>query len=113
VDGTYTVPGLRTAGIDPKDVVVVTADGGKDAYQAIRSGNSYWSATIAEPLEAEGYHAVDEMNRAFNGVPPSGYREQPYIVTKDNIDQAGGDKNTYIPQNNYAENYKKIWGVSK
>jgi ribose transport system substrate-binding protein len=111
VDGTYTVPGLRTAGVDPKDVVVVTADGQKDAYEAVRSGNSYWSATVAEPLEAEGYHAIDEMNRAFNNAEPSGYREQPYIVTKDNIDKAGGDKNMYIPQNDYVENYRKIWGV--
>lgn len=113
VDGTYTVPGLRTAGVDPKDVVVVTADGQKDAFQAIRAGDQYWSATIAEPLEAEGYHAVDEMNRAFNGVEPSGYREQPYIVTHANVDQAGGDQNMYIPGNDYVKNYHKVWGLSQ
>ena len=112
VDGTYTVPGLRTAGVDSKDVVVVTADGQKDAYQAIRAGDQYWSATVAEPLEAEGYHAVDELNRAFNGAPPSGYQEKPYIVTKDNIDKAGGDKNMYIPGNDYIKNYHKIWGLA-
>jgi len=113
VDGTYTVPGLRTAGIDPKDVIVVTADGQKDAYEAIRAGDHYWSATVAEPLEAEGYHAIDELNRAFNDAPHSGYFEKPYIVTKDNVDKAGGDKSMYIPQNDYVQNYHKIWGISK
>jgi ribose transport system substrate-binding protein len=112
VDGTYSVPGLRTAGVDPTKVTVVTADGQKDAYETVRAGDEFWGATVAEPLEEEGYHAVDELNRAFNGVPPSGYIEKPYIVMHENVDKAGGDHNMYIPQNDYVGHYHKAWGLS-
>jgi ribose transport system substrate-binding protein len=107
------VPGLRTAGVNPKDAIISTADGQKDAYVRIASGDQYWTAVVAEPLEAEGYHVVDELNRAFNNQPPSGYVEKPYVVTRDNMDKAGGPKSMYIPENDYAKNYRKVWGLSQ
>ncbi len=53
---------------------------------------------------------VDELNRAFAGAPPSGFVAPPHLFIKANVDQDGGDKNTYDPQNHYREAYKAIWG---
>jgi ribose transport system substrate-binding protein len=37
--------------------------------------------------------------------------QPPFLVTKDNIHAEGGDKNTFIPSNNYKQRYLEIWGV--
>jgi ribose transport system substrate-binding protein len=58
-----------------------------------------------------GWQVIDELNRAFNGAPPSGYVTKVHLVTKDNVDLDGGKDNRYDPQNGYQDQYKKIWGV--
>ena len=55
--------------------------------------------------------AIDELNRAFHGAPPSGFVQPPFLVTKDNIHSEGGDQNTFIPSNDYKKHYLDIWGV--
>jgi ribose transport system substrate-binding protein len=44
-------------------------------------------------------------------MPPSGFVQTPYLVTPDNINAEGGDKNTFIPSNDYEKHYLALWGV--
>ena len=39
--------------------------------------------------------------------------QPPFLVTPANIHSEGGDKNTFIPSNDYKKHYFEIWGVSK
>jgi ribose transport system substrate-binding protein len=107
----YQVPALRAGGVDPSKAILVSADGNKSAYERIRSGNQYQQVTVAEPYGMEAHQAIDELNRAFQNQPPSGFVPAPYLVTPENINVEGGDKDTFIPSNHYAEHYLQIWGV--
>jgi ribose transport system substrate-binding protein len=109
----FEVPALLAGHVDPASVILVGADGDKSAYARIRAGNQYQQVTVAEPYELEGFQAVDELNRAFHHLPPSGMEIQPYLVTAENIHAQGGDQDTYIPDNNYKEHYLQLWGVQK
>jgi ribose transport system substrate-binding protein len=110
----FAVPSLRSAGIPPSgggSISLVSAgDGSVSAYQRIRSGQ-YQVATVPEPLNLQGWIAIDELNRAFSGAPWSGYMPKVHLVTKDNIMKDGGPANHYDPDNGYRVQYKKIWGV--
>ena len=68
--------------------------------------------TVSEPIELQAYQAIDELNRAFNKQPPSGFVQAPYLVTKENVDKEGGDKDIFVPSNDYKEHYLKLWGVN-
>jgi ribose transport system substrate-binding protein len=107
----FQIPALRAGGVDPKDVILVSADGNKSAYERIRAGGQYQLVTASEPYEMQAYQAIDELNRAFNKQPPSGFVQTPYLVTPENIDAEGGDKNTFIPSSDYAKRYLELWGV--
>ena len=107
----FQVPALRSGGVDPKDVILVGADGQPSAYHRIRRGDQYQVVTVSEPFELQGYQAIDEFNRAFNGMPPSGYVQSPYLVTPENVDAEGGTENIFKPSSNYKEAYLKLWGV--
>jgi ribose transport system substrate-binding protein len=107
----YQIPALRAGGVDPKDVIIVSADGNKSAYERIRAGGQYQLVTASEPYKMQGYQAVDELNRAFHKMPSSGFVQTPYLVTPENIKAEGGDKNTFIPSNNYEQHYLALWGV--
>jgi ribose transport system substrate-binding protein len=107
----FQIPALRTGGVDPKDVIIVSADGNKSAYERIRAGGQYQLVTASEPYKMQGYQAIDELNRAFQGGGPSGFVQSPYLVTPDNVNAEGGDKNTFIPSNNYEQRYLELWGV--
>lgn len=89
---------------------ISAGDGSMSAYQRIRNGD-HQSATVPEPLRLHGWQLVDELNRAFAKAKPSGYVTPVHLVTKDNVAFDGGDKNVYDPQNDYQNQYKKIWGV--
>ncbi len=107
----FQIPALRAGGVDPKDVIIVSADGNKSAYERIRSGGQYQLVTASEPYKMQGYQAIDELNRALQGQAPSGFVQSPYLVTPDNVNAEGGDKNTFIPSNNYEQRYLELWGV--
>lgn len=106
-------PSLAAAGIpgDGAPVNVAAGDGSESAYQRVRSGQ-YQAVTVAEPLTLQGYQLVDEMNRALNGEPWSGYVSPLHVVTKDNIEFDGGPENRFDPENGYREAYRKIWSGS-
>jgi ribose transport system substrate-binding protein len=107
----YQVPPLRAGGVADGEVILVSADGNRSAYERIRAGGQYQMVTASEPYRMQAYQAVDELNRAFHGKEPSGWHQQPYLVTPENVDAEGGDKNTFIPGNGYEEKYLSMWGV--
>jgi ribose transport system substrate-binding protein len=110
-DWDFAVPVLRAGGVDPAQAKLIAADGNRSAYDRIRKGDQYQTVTVSEPIELQAWQAVDELNRAFHNEPPSGFVQPPFLVTTDNIHMEGGDKNTFIPSNNYKQHYLEIWGV--
>ena len=108
----FTAPSLRSLGIGQSGPpqFVSAGDGSVSAYSRIRQGQ-YQVATIPEPLSLQGWQVVDELNRAFAGVTPSGYVTAVHLVTGSNIAYDGGPKNLFDPDNNYQQAYKTIWGV--
>lgn len=106
-------PSLAAAGIEGtgRPVNVSAGDGSESAYQRIRSGQ-YQAATVAEPLNLQGWQLVDELNRALAGEEWSGYVSPLHVVTKENIEFDGGPDNNFDPDNGYRDEYKKIWGVA-
>jgi ribose transport system substrate-binding protein len=108
----FSVPTLRAASVPPDGppFLISAGDGSVSAYERIRKGE-YQIGTVPEPLNLEGWQAIDEMNRALSGEQPSGYIPKIHLVTKDNIEADGGDKNRFDPGNGYRDQYKKIWGV--
>jgi ribose transport system substrate-binding protein len=108
----FMAPALRSAGVGPggPPQFVSAGDGSVSAYGRIRDGQ-YQVATIPEPLNLHGWQAVDEVNRAIAGQPPSGYVTAAHLVTKENIGVDGGAQNIFDPGNGYRDKYKAIWGV--
>lgn len=107
----FQIPALRTGGVKPEDVIIVSADGNKSAYERIRAGGQYQQVTASEPYKMQGYQAIDELNRAFHGMESSGFIQTPYLVTPENVNAEGGDKNTFIPGNDYEKHYLALWGI--
>ncbi len=108
----FAIPALRAAnaGEGGPPLLISGGDGSVSAYGRIRSG-SYQVATVPEPLNLQGWMAVDELNRAFAGEKWSGYVTKVHLVTKDNVDLDGGKNNRFDPENGYRDHYKAIWGV--
>jgi ribose transport system substrate-binding protein len=92
----------------PKNISA--GDGSESAFKRIRQVH-YQVGTVAEPLRVHGWQAIDELNRAFAGAPPSGYSTPVHMVTATNIKFDGGSSNKFDPDNGYRDIYKKIWGV--
>jgi len=102
--------GLARIGV-PKEywpTGVAAGDGSYLAYQRIHDG---WgqTMTIAEPLNLQGWQMVDEINRAFNKEAWSGYQAPFHLVNAENIEFDGGKTNAFDPDNQYREQYAKIW----
>jgi ribose transport system substrate-binding protein len=108
----FAAPALRSAGVPPDGPprFASAGDGSISAYSRIRDGQ-YQFATVPEPLNLQGWQAVDELNRAFAGAPPSGFITKAHVVTKANIGIEGGPNNLYDPDNGYRDHYKSIWGI--
>jgi ribose transport system substrate-binding protein len=83
-------------------------DGSNTAYKRIRNNNMQ-IGTTPEPLYLHGWQLVDELNRAFSGVAPSGYVTPVHLVTSQNIAFDGGPKNVFDPANDYRNQYLKFW----
>jgi len=107
-------PSLASAGKNGTDAPhnISAGDGSESAFARIRA-KQFQMATVPEPLHEQGWQLVDELNRAFHGAPPSGFVQPPFLVTKENIHSEGGDKNTFIPSNDYKKHYLEIWGVAQ
>jgi ribose transport system substrate-binding protein len=109
----FSVPALSAAGVPPSGPpqFVSAGDGSVSAYERVRAGQ-YQAATIPEPLNLHGWQCLDELNRAFAGEEPSGYVTPVHLVTNENIEFDGGPQNLFDPDNNYRDEYTRIWGVS-
>jgi ribose transport system substrate-binding protein len=98
---------LRAAGKKPNGAPfnVGAGDGSGAAFQRIASGQ-FQSATVPEPLNQEGWQIVDELNRAFNNAPASGYVPPVHVTDNANV----GKSTSWDPENDYRNVYRKIWG---
>ncbi|GGY26781.1 substrate-binding domain-containing protein [Paludibacterium paludis] len=91
-----------------RDIENISAgDGSARAIGRIRAGQSQQVATVAEPVNEQGWQLADELNRAFAGVPPSGYVSRPILVTRPVLSGLGSAQiDSRLP---YAEAYQRIW----
>jgi len=108
----YAIPSLES-NQEQHQVVpqnISAGDGSEAAYQRIDSDN-FQLATVPEPLYLQGWQIIDELNRAFNNQPPSGYSAPVHLVTPDNVADLISQKGTgiYDPQNGYRQAYLQIW----
>ncbi|KJV26212.1 hypothetical protein VI06_17020 [Aquitalea magnusonii] len=86
---------------------VSAGDGSSKAITRIRAGLSQQSATVAEPLAAQGWQMADELNRAFAHASPSGYASKPILLTREVLQQLGEqDIDAALP---YQQAYRAIW----
>ena len=86
---------------------VSAGDGSSKAITRIRAGLSQQSATVAEPLAAQGWQMADELNRAFAHASPSGYASKPILLTHDTLQQLGEQEvDATLP---YQQAYRAIW----
>lgn len=104
------VPALRTGGIAPSGrISLIGSDGSPAAYQRIKTGE-YEIGTIPEPAALQGWQAIDELNRALQGVAASGFVQPLHIITKDNVTTDINADGIYEPKVDYRAEYAKIWG---
>jgi ribose transport system substrate-binding protein len=87
---------------------ISAGDGSTTAYQRLNA-NGLQIGTVPEPANMDGWQLVDEMNRAFSGVGPSGFVMPVHFVSGQNIAFDGGHKNMFEPENDYRNQYKKYW----
>lgn len=87
---------------------LASGDGSSSAYIRIRD-HSMQIGTVPEPLNLHGWQLVDELNRAFSGVAPSGYVTPVHLVTSQNIAFDGGPENVFDPSNNFRAHYGQYW----
>lgn len=88
---------------------ISAGDGSVSAYKRIRS-RQYQAATVAEPLNLQGWQLIDELNRAFAKEGWSGFISPFRLVTANNISYDGGPQNHFDPENGYRDAYCKLWG---
>ncbi|WP_031156270.1 substrate-binding domain-containing protein [Streptomyces xanthophaeus] len=98
-------PALRAAGKPGTGPPfnIGAGDGDPSAFQRINS-KQFQAATVPEPLSQQGWQIADEFNRAFAGVPASGYVAPVHIATAAN----SGGATSWDPSG-YREAYRKVW----
>lgn len=105
----YAVPELIKAARPAKSMTMLSAgDGSPAAFLRIRAG-TFQTATVAEPLNLQGWELVDELNRLLSGKPVTGYVIPIHLVTTENIGFDGGPLLMYDPDNGYRDIYRRIW----
>ncbi|MGH6881233.1 substrate-binding domain-containing protein [Hypericibacter sp.] len=103
-DAMAAIPDARA------DLVNISAgDGSQSALLRVGTGLGQ-TATVAEPLNLQGWQLIDELNRAFNNEMPSGYVPHARLFTADNLGGTVGDNFIFDPPNNYRQIYRQIWG---
>ncbi|RAI04192.1 LacI family transcriptional regulator [Acuticoccus sediminis] len=71
---------LAQQGLSKGDVVLVSADGGTEAYERIADQSSLLMATVTVPFEEMGAIAVDSVKRILDGEDPSDITSGPYYL---------------------------------
>lgn len=108
----YVIPSLET-NVEQQIQIpenISAGDGSPAAYKRINS-NTFQLATVPEPLYLHGWQITDELNRAFNQFPPSGYSAPVHMVTAENVSEliSRQEYGVYDPKNGYRDVYLKIW----
>ena len=105
----YAVPVLVLSGLPTTELSLVSAgDGSPSAFLRIRA-RTYQKGTVAEPLNLQGWQAVDELNRLLAGQPISQFVAPVHLVTSENIEHDVGPDWVYDPANAYRDAYRRIW----
>ncbi|MCH2077536.1 MAG: substrate-binding domain-containing protein [Rhodobacteraceae bacterium] len=104
------VVAFSLGGIAPSGQImnISAGDGSLTAYRRIRLAN-YQAATVPEPLNFQGWQLIDELNRAISDEEPSGFVAPTKLVIKANVDEEGGQKNLFDPDNGYRDRYRQTW----
>ena len=110
VNGAYIAGasvGLFGAGRrgDQPPFSIAAGDGDASEFARIRA-NDYQKASVAEPLNLQGWQLIDELNRARAREPPSGYVAPPRLITEADVPNGA----VFDPRSGYRQNYLKIWG---
>lgn len=100
-------PALRKAGKEGggPPYNIGAGDGDPVAFDRIR-GRQYEAATVPEPLLAQGWQVIDELNRAIGKQPSSGFVPPVHLTTTANV----GAATYWEPDNDYRNRYMAIWG---
>jgi ribose transport system substrate-binding protein len=101
------VPVLTAAGAQGPSLLSA-GDGSAAAFLRIQA-RTFQTGTVAEPLNQQGWQALDELNRLFAHQPPSGFAAPVHLVTPDNVAFDGGPRLQYDPDNGYRDAYRGIW----
>lgn len=105
----YSIAALTSAGIPSDGLNLLSAgDGSASAFLRIQA-KTYQTATVAEPLNLQGWQVMDELNRLFAGQPVSGFVAPIHLVNANNIALDGGKNFQYDPDNGYRDKYRRIW----
>lgn len=105
----YAVPVLIEAALPNGAISLLSAgDGSASAFMRIRAG-TYQTGTVAEPLNMQGWQAIDELNRLFAGQAVSGFVAPVRLVSGQNVGSDGGSRFVYDPENGYRDVYRRIW----
>jgi ribose transport system substrate-binding protein len=104
IDGASTA--LTGAGVrrDQAPFSVTAGTGDESEFARVRA-DEYQKASVAEPLNLQGWQLVDELNRARAGQPPSGYITPPRLITQSDAPNGA----VFDPPSGYRENYLRIW----
>uniref|UniRef100_UPI003365A5C2 substrate-binding domain-containing protein n=1 Tax=Variovorax fucosicus TaxID=3053517 RepID=UPI003365A5C2 len=105
----YAIPALTKAGLPSDGLSLLSAgDGSAPAFLRIQA-KTFQTGTVAEPLNQQGWQALDELNRLMAREPVSGFAAPVHLVTAENIAFDGGQTLRYDPDNGYRTIYKRIW----
>ena len=105
----YAVPVLIVSGVPITRLSLVSAgDGSASAFLRIRA-RTFQTGTVAEPLNLQGWQAIDELNRLLAGQPISKFVATVHLVTSGNIEHDVGPDGVYDPGNTYRDAYRRIW----
>ena len=91
-----------------RDLVVVAAEGQEATMNLVRSGSKQVTAGVGIPSVWEGYSAVDNLNRLFQGQPTVGSGAGLQIYDKDHN---AGTAGAYESAIDFRAGFKKAWGL--
>lgn len=93
-----------------RNLIVVAAEGQEATMNLVRSGSPQVTAGIGIPSVWEGYSAVDNLNRLFQGQPPVGSGAGLQVYDKDHN---AGTSGPFTASTDFVSAYKKAWGLSQ
>lgn len=104
---TFIAPALQSSG---SDVKIVGHDGIPSVLEAIRSGNSPISVTMAfPPSEWVGWLGADAVARAVAGLDHEEYVIPTRLIDSTNI--GSSDEEVYGDYVGYEDAYREAWGL--